>query len=66
MGRIKDAALVYMVRKAEDPEFNPLDIDPLCILVGSLHVSDSLDPKFIGLIVSKLTSAIDHGGNLSL
>ena len=48
-----------MLRLRSDKEFDPADVEALCLLISNLQVTSNLDPKFLGLIVEKLTSSID-------
>lgn len=50
VNQIKDLTLDLMEKK-KDVELEPHEIDPLCLLIGSLHVSGSLTPQHLGAII---------------
>lgn len=34
------------------------EIESVCLLIGSLHISENLTPEFLGLVVQKLNNSL--------
>lgn len=60
MNHIKDLSLDLM-KKNQDKELEPHEIDPLCLLIGSLHVSGSLTPQHLGAIIERFSKSLKQG-----
>jgi hypothetical protein len=35
-------------------------VQPLCLLIGSLHLSSLLDPNLLKVVIENFTNSIDH------
>lgn len=57
MGQIKELSFDILNQKL-DRELEPHDIDPLCLLIGSLHVSGSLSPQMLGVLVERFSKSL--------
>ena len=61
LGQVRKCSFDYMARIQHDKEFDVFDVEPLCLLIGSLNVSGNLDPEFLGFIIEKLITSLDLG-----
>ena len=57
MGQIKDFSLDILKQK-HDRELEPHDVDPLCLLIGSLNVSGSLSPQMLAVLVERFSKSL--------
>ena len=37
---------------------NKVDVEPLCLLIGSLHISESLDGQTLGVIINSFKTSV--------
>ena len=57
IGQIKEKSLEILKQK-EDRELEEHDVDPICLLIGSLHVSGSLTPQLLGVMVERFSKSL--------
>ena len=50
----------YKNHKGEHNSFEKYEVEPLCLLIGGLQISQRLEPKLLGLIITRFIDSLNQ------